>query len=141
MQKSSPDRRWLQEVIFFILALVASLGCYPLKWTMLGGSLLLSTVLVFAVRMVRSGAVSPLWLTRQNPHTIRNAAQFELAKGFGCAGLAVDALDFGNRVIRAYQLYDPLSFTLLFTVCWLLALGALLFLSRWLAATLLVARR
>lgn len=141
MQKSSPDRRWLQEVIFFILALVASLACYPLKWTMLGGSLLLSTVLVVAVRMVRSGAVSPLWLTRQNPHTIRSAAQFELAKGFGCAGLTVDALGFGNRVIRAYQLYDPLSFTLLFTVCWLLALGALLFLSRWLAATLLVARR
>jgi hypothetical protein len=43
--------------------------------------------------------------------------------------------------MRAYQLYDPLSFTLLFTVSWLLALGALLFLSRWVAASILMTRQ
>jgi hypothetical protein len=141
MQRRRVDRPWLHQVLFFVLAVGLSLACYPLKLTMLAGALLLSTILVLALRVVRSGAFSPLWLTRQNPQTIRNAAHLEMAKGFGCAGLAVDALVGGNRVMRAYQLDDPLSFTLLFTVSWLLTLGALLFLSRWLAATLLVTRR
>jgi hypothetical protein len=102
---------------------------------------LLSTILVLTIRIIRSGAVSPAWLSQQNLRSISNAAQFELTKGFGCAGLAVDALFGGNRLMRAYQLYDPLSFTLLFTVSWLLAVGALLFLTRWFAASMLIARR
>jgi len=141
MQKGRADRRWLQQGIFFLLALSVSLACYPLGYTNLGGALLLSTILVFAANVVQSGAVSPAWATRQHLRSIRNAAQFELTKGFGCAGLAVDALQGGNRLMRAYQLYDPLSFTLLFTVSWLLAVGALLFLTRWLAASVLMARR
>jgi hypothetical protein len=130
--------------MFFLSALAISVACYPLGFTTLGGALLLSTILVFAVRVVRSGAVSPSGLTAikaQNLRTIRHAAQFELTKGFGCAGLAVDALLGGNRLMRAYQLYDPLSFTVLFTVSWLLAVGALLFLTRWLSASILMARR
>jgi hypothetical protein len=147
MQKRRADRPWLHQGIFFIAALAISVACYPLGLTTLGGALLLSTILVFAVRVVRSGAVSPTGLTgvavlkAQNLRSIRNAAQFELAKGFGCAGLAVDALLGGNRLMRAYQLYDPISFTLLFTVSWLLAVGALLFLTRWLAASVVMARR
>jgi hypothetical protein len=141
MQKKRADRRWLHQGIFFLLTLAGSLACYPLGFATLGGALLLSTILVFALRIVQSGVVSPVWLSRQNRRSIRDAAQLELAKGFACAGLAVDALFGGNRVMRAYQLYDPLSFTLLFTVSWLLALGALLFLSRWVAASVLMARR
>jgi len=141
MQKKRADHRWLHQGIFFLLALALSLACYPLGFTTLGGALLLSTILVLTIRIIRSGAVSPAWLSRQNLRSIRSAAQFELTKSFGCAGLAVDVLSGGNRLMRAYQLYDPLSFTLLFTVSWLLAVGALLFLTRWFAATVLIARR
>lgn len=141
MQKRRKDRRGLHQGIFFLLALAVSLGCYTLEFTTLGGALMLSTILVLAAKIVASGAVSPDWLTRQNLGSIRSAAEFELAKGFGCAGLAVDALQGGNRLMRDYQLYDPLSFTLLFTVCWFLSIGALLFLTRWLAARVLMARR
>jgi hypothetical protein len=141
MQKKRADQRWLHQGIFFLVALALSLACYPLGFTTLGGALLLSTILVLTIRIIRSGAVSPAWLSQQNLRSISNAAQFELTKGFGCAGLAVDALFGGNRLMRAYQLYDPLSFTLLFTVSWLLAVGALLFLTRWFAASMLIARR
>ena len=141
MRRKPADRRTLQQVLFFVCALAASLACYALQLETLGGTLLLSTILVFAIQFLRSGALSPLRLTHRNPRTIRNVMRLELAKTFGCAGLAVDALGLGNRVMRTFLLHDPLSFTLLFTICWLLALAALLFLARWAAASLSVTRR
>jgi hypothetical protein len=106
-----------------------------------GGALLLSSVLVFAVAVVRSGALATYWLAGETRTTIENATRLELAKALICAALAVDAFFGGARVLDRYRLWHhEVSMTVLLTASGLLAIAAGLFLTRWFAGYLFTRR-
>jgi hypothetical protein len=103
-----------------------------------GGVLLLSGVLVFVVFVVKSGALSTSWLSRQTATSIRHAARFEFAKAMICGALAVDTLFGGARVVNRYRLWhDDVTVIVLVSVAGLFTIGAGLFLTRWFAAYLM----
>jgi hypothetical protein len=73
----------------------------------MGGAFILSAIIVSVITFVRSGALSVTWLRRENPHSIRNAARWELAKAFICAALGID----GVRLLRKGMEYGLMHFT------------------------------
>ena len=104
----------------------------------MGGVLLLSSVLVFAVAAVKSGVLATSWLGRHTITLIREAARFEFAKAMVCGALAVDTLFGGVHAVRRYRLWgDEVTVIVVLTVAALFAIGAGLFLTRWFAGHLM----
>jgi hypothetical protein len=108
----------------------------------IGGALILSAIIVSVITFVRSGALSVTWLRRENSHSIRNAARWELAKAFICAALGIDAvrlvrMGLEHEVMR----YTAVTITLIITVAVLSAMFTGLYVTRSFAAYLLARRR
>jgi hypothetical protein len=136
-----PRLRSIYRAFFVGDAVALPLLFYVAGFPTLGGVLLLSSVLVFVLAVIKSGALSPSWLQRETRRTAGNAARYELARAFLCAGLAVDVLFGGVQMMETYRLINhDATITLLLTVTGLLAIGAGLFLTRWFAGYLLSKR-
>jgi hypothetical protein len=131
----------IYQALFICDAFAVTLFFYAKGFPTLGGVLLLSGLLVFVVTLVKSGALSTSWLARQNRLSIGNAVWLELAKTGVCAGLAIDALFGGGRLLAIFGLWrDNATIAALLSVAAFLAIGAGLFLTRAFAAYLLAER-
>jgi len=130
----------IYAALFAGVAIALPLFCYATGFRAVGGALLLSSLLVFTLAVIRSGALATSWLTQQTRLTIENATRYELAKAMICAGLAVDALSGGIRVLRRFVLYDYFSMTVVLTAAGLLGVAAGLYLTRWFAGYLVTLR-
>jgi hypothetical protein len=129
------------EALFVTGALGLPVALYTAGLPTLGGAFLLSSVLIFAIRVSRSRVLAASWLAEVNPRVISDATRLELAKALTCAALAVDALASGFRVIdRFFAGPRALSVSLVLTTAGLFAIGACLFLTRWFAGYLLSRR-
>ncbi len=127
----------IYRALFFGDAVAFPLILYALGFPTVGGALLLSSVVVFAVAIIRSGALATSWLGNQTLKTIEKAIRFELAKALVCAGLAVDVLFGGARLINHYHLWHHgVSLVVVFTAAGLLAIASGLFFTRWFAGYL-----
>jgi hypothetical protein len=108
----------------------------------IGGVLVLSAIIVSVITFVRSGALSASWLSHQNPNSIIRLGHFELAKAFASAGIGIDL--FRTLVAAVRRGLIPrgmLTGAIILSVAVIAAMGAGLFLVRWLAAYLLIRRR
>jgi hypothetical protein len=106
-----------------------------------GGALLLSSVMIFAIAVMKSGALSTAWLAGETRGTIEKATWYELAKALICAALAIDAFFGGVHLADRYRLwYQHISWMVILTVAGLMALAAGLFLTRWFAGYLFTRR-
>jgi hypothetical protein len=85
-----PRLRSMYQALIVCNAIGVPLLFYAVGSPTLGGALLLSSVLVFAVLVVKSGALATSWLGRHTITSIREAARLELAKAMICGALAVD---------------------------------------------------
>jgi len=132
LRSIAPQLRLLLEIAGRRVSGASSLPPLRRGIPTLGAALMLSGVLVFVVAVVRSGALSPSWLQRESPRTIRNATRRELSWAFLCAGLAVDALFGGVRAMShvSYGRHDILLIVVL-TVAASFVIGAGLFSTRW----------
>jgi hypothetical protein len=120
-----------------VAAVVLPLTFYASGFPTAGGALLLSSVLVFAVTVVKSGALSAAWLAGETRGTIENATWRELAKALICAALTIDVLSDGAHLLDRHRLWNhPISWMVILTAAGLLAIAAGLFLTRWLAGYL-----
>jgi hypothetical protein len=70
----SPRLRSVYQALFVCDAIGLPLLFYVAGFPTLGGVLLLSGVLVFAVFVVKSGALATSWLGRQTITSVRHAA-------------------------------------------------------------------
>lgn len=141
MTRKAPWLRAIFGALFLGGAVALAMTLYAAHFPTLGGALLLSGVLVFAIAVVRSGALATSWLAGETRGTIGNVTLYELAKALTCAALAVDTLFGGVRVLDRYRLWsDGATVTLVLTVTGLLAIGAGIFLTRWFAGYLLTRR-
>jgi hypothetical protein len=130
------------KVLAVCIAGVGIALLYRMGLADIGGALTLSAIIVSVITFVRSGALSVTWLRKENSHSIRNAARFELAKAFICGALGVDAV----RLLRMgleRRVMPPTSvtFTLIVTVAVLSAMFTGLYLTRAFAAYLHARRR
>jgi hypothetical protein len=134
-------RTW-HQALFVGGAIALPVLLYLAGYSTMGAAFMLSTVLVFVAALVRAGALSSHWLQRETPRTIGNAARYELAWAFLCAGLAVDTLFGGVALAMRHRPYPRHDVTLIviLTVALLFVIGAGLFLTRWFAGYLLSKR-
>ena len=112
------------KVLAICIAGVGIALLYRMGLADIGGELILSAIIVSVITFVRSGGLSTTWLARQNSHSVRNAARFELAKAFVCGGLGID----GVRLVRMgleheVMHYTAVTVTLILTVAVLSAMG------------------
>ena len=108
----------------------------------IGGVLALSAIIVSVITFVRSGGLSTTWLARENRHSIRNAARFELAKAFICGGLGIDAVKLLRMALESEVMpYNAITITVILTVAVVSAMGTGLYLTRAFAAYLFARRR
>jgi hypothetical protein len=96
MTQKSPRLRAILGALFLGGAVALPVMFYAVGFPTVGGALMLSGVMVFAIAIVRSGALSASWLAGETRGTIADATRYELAKALTYAALAVDAL-FGGR--------------------------------------------
>jgi hypothetical protein len=123
--------------IFVSVAVVLPLTFYASGFPTVGGALLLSSVLVFAVMVMKSGALSAAWLAGETRGTIENATWHELAKALICAALTIDVLFDGAHLLDRHPLWNHhISWIVILTAAGLLAIAAGLFLTRWFAGYL-----
>jgi hypothetical protein len=133
-----PRLRPVYQALFVGDAIGLPLLFYAAGLPTLGGVLLLSSVLVFVVVVVKSGALATTWLRRHTITSIRRAARFEFVKAMICAALAVDTLFGGAHIVDRYRLWqDDITVVVLVTVAGVFTIGAGLFLTRWFAAHLM----
>jgi hypothetical protein len=128
-----------------LAACIAGVGItllYRMGLADIGGVLILSAVIVSAITFVRSGALSVTWLRRENLHSIRTAARFELAKAFICGALGIDAVRLLRMGLECGVMPPTtVTLTLILTVAVVSAMSTGLYLTRAFAAYLLVRRR
>jgi len=128
-----------------LAACVAGVGIallYRMGLADIGGVLILSAIIVSVITFVRSGALSVTWLRKENSHSIRNAARFELAKAFICGALGIDAVRLLRMGLeRGVMDYTAVTVTLILTAAVVSAMGAGLYLTRAFAAYLFARRR
>jgi hypothetical protein len=130
------------KVLAVCIAGVGIALLYRLGLADIGGVLVLSAIIVSVITFVRSGALSVTWLRRENSHSIRNAARFELAKAFICGGLGIDAVRLVRMGLEHQVIhYTPVTVTLIVTVAVLSAMFTGLYATRAFAAYLLARRR
>lgn len=131
----------VRVTLFASIAVALPLTLYASGFPTVGGALLLSGVLVFAVAVMRSGALSTGWLAGRTRRTIENAARLELSKAWICAGLAIDVLFNGAHLLDRYRVWNyDISLVVILTVVGLLAVAGGLFLTRWFAGYLFTRR-
>jgi len=82
---------------------VLPLTFYASGFPTVGGALLLSSMLVFAIAVMKSGALSTDWLASESRGTIENATRHELAKALICTALAIDVLFGGAHLVDRYR--------------------------------------
>jgi hypothetical protein len=141
MTQKSPRLRATYRSLFAGGALALPLGLYASGFPTVSGAFLLSSLLVFTIAIVKSGALATCWLAGEARPTIENATRYELAKAFICAALAIDALFGGARVMDRYRLWHHnISRLVVLTMTGLLAIAAGLFLTRWFAGYLFTRR-
>jgi hypothetical protein len=136
MTANAPSSRGIYVALFGAVAVGSPLAFYASGHPTVGGALLLSSVVVFAIAVIQSGALATTWLARKSGVTLANATRYELAKAMICAGLAVDALSGGIRLMQRFRLYDEPSMMVVLTAAGLLTIGSGLFLTRWFAGFL-----
>jgi sulfite exporter TauE/SafE len=79
----------IRRVAVFVAVVTIAL-LYAVGLPNVGGSLILSGVLLLVIAYVRSGALSPSWLQLQDSTSIIRSANFELAKALICAAAGTD---------------------------------------------------
>jgi hypothetical protein len=141
MTRKSSTLRAIYGTLFVSVAAVLPLTFYASGFPTLGGALLLSSVLVFAIAVIKSGALSTTWLAGETWGTMENATWHELAKALICAALAIDVLFGGAHLMDRYRLWSHhISWIVILTAAGLLAIAAGLFSTRWFAGYLLTRR-
>jgi hypothetical protein len=141
MTRKSSGLRATYRTLFFSIAVVLPLTFYVAGFPTVGGALLLSGVMTFAFAVMKSGALSTVWLAAETPGTIKNATWFELAKALICASLAIDIFFGGAHLLDHYRLWGHhISWMVILTAAGLLAIAAGLFLTRWFAGYLFTRR-
>jgi hypothetical protein len=140
MTRKAPKLHAIYGTLFAVVAVGLPLMFYASGFRSVGSALLLSSVLVFAFALIKSGALATSWLAVQRRETIKNATRYELAKAMIFAALAVDALSGGLRLMHRFLLYDDSSMMVVLTAAGLLAIVAVLFLTRWFAGYLFTLR-
>jgi hypothetical protein len=127
----------IYRVLFVSGAVVLPLTFYASGFPTVGGAFLLSSVLIFAIAVMKSGALSTAWLAGETRGTIENAARHELAKALICAALTVDVLFGGAHLFDHLRLWGyHIAWMAILTAAGLLAIAAGLFLTRWFAGHL-----
>lgn len=130
------------KVLAVCIAGVGIALLYRMGLADIGGALILSAIIVSVITFVRSGALSVTWLRREDSHSIRNAARFELAKAFICAGLGIDAVRLLRMGLEHEVMhYTVVTVTLIITVAVLSAMFTGLYVTRAFAAYLFTRRR
>jgi hypothetical protein len=141
MTRKSSSLRAIYVTLFVSVAVVLPLTFYASGLPTVGGALLLSSVMVFAIAVMKSGALSTAWLVGETRGTIENATWYELAKALICAALAIDALFGGAHLVDRYRLWHHhISWMVILTSAGLMAIAAGLFLTRWFAGYLFTRR-
>lgn len=130
----------IYRMLFVSVAVVLPLAFYASGFPTVGGALLLGGVLVFAVTVMKSGALSAAWLAGETPRAIENATWHELAKALICAALTIDVLFDGAHLLDRHRLWNHhISWMVILTAAGLV-IAAGLFLTRWFAGSLCTRR-
>jgi hypothetical protein len=139
---NSTRRALIGKVAAVCIAAIGISLLYRMGLADIGGAMLLSAIIVSVITFVRSGALSVTWLHKENSHSIRNAARFELAKAFICGALGVDAVRLLRMALEhGVMPYTVVTVTLILSVAVVSAMGTGLYLTRAFAAYLFVRRR
>jgi hypothetical protein len=141
MTRKASSSRAICGTLFVGVAVAVPLTLYASGLPTVGGAFLLSSVMVFAIAVMKSGVLSTAWLAAETRGTIGNATWYELAKAMTCAALAIDALFGGVHLLVRYHLWHHhISWMVILTAAGLMAIAAGLFLTRWFAGYLLTRR-
>jgi hypothetical protein len=141
MTRKSSSLRTIYGTLFFSVTVVLPLTFYASGFPTVGGALLLSTVMILAIAVMKSGALSTAWLAGETPSTIKNTTWYELTKALICAALAVDVLRGGAYLVDLYRLWNHhISWIVILTAAGLMAIATGLFLTRWFAGYLFTQR-
>jgi hypothetical protein len=128
----------LRQVPAVCVALGPVVLAYAMGFHAVGEALVLSGLCVALWSLLRSGALSALWLQRQSLLSIKNAARWEFAKAMICAAIGIDGLAAALEGERYTFWVFSRTVLLAWIVVWVAI--ACLFLVRWFAAYLVSIR-